>query len=168
MHQEHAEMIVAVSPAPGWGLCVIDGHLPRVLRGLAPSELPLRAGMWKQTPVSQRRTFLHRAGVNNWSLPRLNILMRRKWFVNGFCGHFSDLYSQVERISRSLFFFFLDWRKVCFEPRAQLEPADGNINSQCLPSALIPELSEHVSFLLPFPFLCLVFMIHIPTVWALR
>ena len=41
MHQEHAEMIVAVSPAPGWGLCVIDGHLPCVLRGLAPSELPL-------------------------------------------------------------------------------------------------------------------------------
>jgi len=85
-------MIVAVSPAPGWGF-VWSMVASRVFHGLAPSPPPslsLWAGMWKRGvhSVSPRCRSLRRTGGNNSFLPRLHMLMRRKCFVNGFWGHF--------------------------------------------------------------------------------
>ena len=114
-------MIVAVSPAPGWGSawlmvtsreCFRDSpplllspplSLPSPPSSLSPplslplslspsplSEQECRIGSSHSVShsVSQRRTFLHRAGVNNWSAPRLDTLMKRKWFAIGSRSHF--------------------------------------------------------------------------------
>ena len=97
MRQQHVGNDSSGESSPWVGICVIDGHLPRVFHGLAPSPPLLSPPLLSLFPpppppspptpplpsplseqecrigsshsvshsVSQLRTFLHRAGVNN-------------------------------------------------------------------------------------------------------
>jgi len=72
MHREHVGNDSSGESSPWVGICVIDGHLPRVFHGLAPSPPPLSPSLSlseqeceNRTPGRQRRMSLRRTGVNN-------------------------------------------------------------------------------------------------------
>lgn len=127
MHQEHARNDSSGESNPWVGICVIDGRLPRVFRGLAPSappaplSLPLCfwVGMWKrESSQSPHVSASHRSEYS--PSPRLNTPMRRKWLVDALL---LDIRSQIDDIY-SLFFPLR--KSLPRDSPAQLESADGN------------------------------------------